>query len=203
MEHSDRFWYSINMNTNANPYTKPDFGLRLKRWGNIIRFHNKIGWHVKYNEWYSSAQKMDDLLEKHGVNIGKKLFHKYNMPKGLSQKWYDEDFRHFSQKFDKDEKNRHLYEVRMNEIKKLNPELSLIEPKSVWDITYFIAGAIYGFSPQEINYHVSGKAKTDGENEKVKQFRKAQINVIKSKTGGLYPTYCLSPENLDAIVNAI
>lgn len=38
--------------------------------------------------WYSSAQNLDAELKKRGINLSRDLYHKYNLPDGVSQQDY-------------------------------------------------------------------------------------------------------------------
>ena len=107
------------------------------------------------------------------------------------------------------EAQEQLYELA-DLIKEMNPELQNIKNHRSID---FIAGAEYGFSPQEIQFFLNlqerRKARDfdfqyekDGKDEKLKH-TKENARKINHFMGGNYVTYFLSPETSDKIVDAI
>jgi hypothetical protein len=189
------------MPANKDPYANPGFGIRLKKFISALGSVFRDDPHM-VQIWSSSARDLDLALEKNGVDIGKKLFHKYNMPENADQGSYLAWFDRFCRKFGLRRKNRNLYEERVEQIKKLNPGLSEINPKNVRDMVGFIYGVIFGFSPEEINYFISELMTTDRKNKEAQMLRDAQLRLIREKTGkrvGLV----LSPENLELIANTI
>ena len=131
-------------------------------------------------KWDSSAKKLDDDLHRRGIKFAKKLFWKYKLPNGMSAqdfmdtlllefyfvKWFSnmkimgdknltikQKIKIFayvlSMKKNGIDKNIKKY---ANEIKRLNPELTQINPRGVWGGISFVEGALFGFAPDEIRY---------------------------------------------------
>ena len=163
--------------------------------------------HWPDREWFSSAQYLDEALEKNGIEIPMKLFRKYNFPENMTFQQYDIDLHYFLMTCEKIDINRDKFASRVQELIELNPELSRIKMKDddFRTMADFMLGVSFGFAPEEIDYVVGGLCGNDYKNKKITALRNARERIIDKfmwKQGYNYG-YRLSPEKLNVISEAI
>ncbi|MBR4891893.1 MAG: hypothetical protein IKZ34_01790 [Alphaproteobacteria bacterium] len=172
-------------------------------------------------EWYSSAKNLEEDLKKKGVNV--KIFHEYQMPEKKSQSEYlrrvalydfyaNFEIYNFQDDFKKEIKDYALYSKAIDYIKSqsqsnkekmdkayktliaLNPELPKLSDRQ----DEVIYGAIFGFSPADIEYFARGRFE-QGVNHMEKR---AMMN--KTLEGyGLDVGFIISPKTFETIIAAL
>jgi len=172
--------------------------------------------------WNSSAKNLSDALQERGIKTKQKLFWQYKLPDNMkSQQFMNKiAITHFYEKFftnfsadvfhdknltllEKMQIMRYVWQMRRenkknimsswaDEIKRNNPVLANINPKSV---SGFVYGALFGFAPDEIKYFcdVHSTRDLDAENKVIDKLDKL----------GIKTTYVLAPGTAKEIITAL
>lgn len=185
----------------------------------VMRMAN-LGMPFGDDKWNSSAQQLEAELKARGIK--RKLFYKYKLPDSMTPQEFQDKltlnafmknfFDSFSSKIVHDKnltlreklqifawvwkmrRNKPKRDMKyfMDEIKRLNPELADIKPRTARGLVY---GALFGFAPDEIKYFC--------DETKLCDYVQAEEVTHTFAKHGIQLNYVLNPKTAESIINEL